>query len=403
MKKIALLFLPFLFFTYHLTFAQSDSTLLLDSNIEKTFQDPDAPRFNLISKDKHFYMGIGGFVRVVGGYDFNGLIGAKDFITADIPVYNAKSNEGLSRFGLGAATSRLAFKMGGDTKYGKITCYIESDFRGTDNVLRLRKAYIKFRGFLIGQAWSTFMDLDSGPPTIDFEGPNNEVSIRQAQVRYERLVGKRWTMAIAAEIPSISATYADSIYNIPQRFPDIPARVKYTHKLGHITLAGIVRDMVYGDSAASKKTQKDVGWGLSLSSKLNPTPTTSIYFQGTYGHGIANYIQDLNGQGLDLVPSYSSNVNTLSTIPVYGGYIGVQQYLIKDLFISATYGMTRTQNLTKSPVTNYKTGYYFAANAFYNVIDHLTLAIEYLWGKRVNVDNNAGDANRVELLIKYSI
>ena len=49
--------------------------------------------------------------------------------------------------------------------------YIETDFYGSGSVLRLRHAYGSYGGLLAGQTWSTFVDDDNFPNTIDFESP----------------------------------------------------------------------------------------------------------------------------------------------------------------------------------------------------------------------------------------
>ena len=68
--------------------------------------------------------------------------------------------------------------------------FVETDFYGTSSALRLRHAYGSFGGLLAGQTWSTFVDEDNMPSTIDFEAPMAFASIRQAQVR--------WTQKIAS-------------------------------------------------------------------------------------------------------------------------------------------------------------------------------------------------------------
>jgi hypothetical protein len=46
------------------------------------------------------------------------------------------------------------------------------------------EAYTQVKNFLIGQTFSNFQDPDSGPDTLDFQGPNSQVAIRNPQIRY---------------------------------------------------------------------------------------------------------------------------------------------------------------------------------------------------------------------------
>ncbi len=67
--------------------------------------------------------------------------------------------------------------------------FIETDFYGTSSALRLRHAYGTWGGLLAGQTWTTFMDDDNLPRTIDFEAPTAFAQIRQAQARWTQKAG----------------------------------------------------------------------------------------------------------------------------------------------------------------------------------------------------------------------
>lgn len=366
---------------------------------QASFQDPEAPNFKFVSNDTNFIMGIGGFFRFVGVFDFDGLINDIDFLTYDIPVYQRDMVH--KRFGFGAASSRLFTKLMKRTKKGNIITYIEGDFRGSENHFRLRQAYLSYLGFTIGQTWSTFMDLAAGPPTVDFEGPNSMISLRQPQIRYERQFGAHWEMAVSLEYSSVSGAYDSVIYEIPQRSPDIPVRIKYYGKGGHIQIAGIFRDLIYGSNMISS-TEESIGWGWSLTSKIHFGKQTNFFFQSAYGEGIAAYIQDLSGAGLDFIVS-DANLGKAFSVPVYGGYVSIQQYLNRkqSLFSTVVLGYTETGDMNTLALSQYKTGYYFAANVFWNIMNDMLFGFEYNWGKRINIDGVSGDANRVNCCLKY--
>ena len=69
--------------------------------------------------------------------------------------------------------------------------FIEGDFAGDSNTLRLRHAYGQWRRALFGQTWSTFSDPEAEPDGIDFEGLNAIVLFRQPQIRWSLPVGER--------------------------------------------------------------------------------------------------------------------------------------------------------------------------------------------------------------------
>ena len=73
--------------------------------------------------------------------------------------------------------------------------FIEGDFAGASRHFRLRHAYGQWKGFVLGQTWSTFADPDAEPDGIDFEGLNAIALFRQAQVRYTRPVNEHVDIA----------------------------------------------------------------------------------------------------------------------------------------------------------------------------------------------------------------
>ena len=93
---------------------------------------------------------------------------------------------------LHARETRLFLDMRGPVEGKELRMYVETDFYGSGSVLRLRHAYGSYGGLLAGQTWSTVVDENNMPNTIDFESPMAFPSIRQAQVRWtQKLSPKR--------------------------------------------------------------------------------------------------------------------------------------------------------------------------------------------------------------------
>ena len=76
-------------------------------------------------------------------------------------------------------------------------------------VLRLRHAYGSYGGLLAGQTWSTVVDENNMPGTIDFESPMAFPSIRQAQVRWTQKLGPSVSWSVAVEDNKSSITPPD--------------------------------------------------------------------------------------------------------------------------------------------------------------------------------------------------
>ena len=102
------------------------------------------------------------------------------------PLDNSGAQKGKTKFT--AQTSRFGFESSTPTSAGTFNTKLEMDFysygAGNRNRLRLRHAYGEYAGWLIGQTWSTFMDLDDLPETVDFNGPIGAPFSRRTMVRY---------------------------------------------------------------------------------------------------------------------------------------------------------------------------------------------------------------------------
>ncbi len=102
------------------------------------------------------------------------------------PLDGSGGQKGKTKFT--AQTSRFGFESSTPTELGAFNTKVEMDFysygSGNRNRLRLRHAYGEYAGFLVGQTWSTFMDLDDLPETVDFNGPIGAPFSRRTMVRY---------------------------------------------------------------------------------------------------------------------------------------------------------------------------------------------------------------------------
>ncbi len=380
--------------------SQENNTIIFINNlwIDKHPQDPPSPKFHITSNNGKFQLGIGGFAKLAGLYDFQDLHNLQDFITYDFPVPQIPDNRG--RFNLSINQTKLHTEFLGKTKKGILRVYIEADFRGAHNTLRLTNAYGQYRGFLIGQTWTTIMDLGASPNTVDFEGPNCEVVFRTPQIRYGAKISDHFRFAVALETPEASITNTSSTKLIPQYWPDVIGRINWHGKLGHLMLGGVFRDIAYEDTI-SKKIKTATGYGVSFSGSLNISKNDKFMFQGVYGKGIAHYIQDIAGVGLDLVPE-SPGSGTLEALPAYGVYGALQHFWTKKLNSTVVYGFTYVEDMGFKPPDAYKMGQYFAINLFYDYNENITAAIEYLWGQRTNKNDAVGPASRINFMVQYS-
>ena len=375
---------------------------MYESNGEH-FQDPRAARFLFMDKEGKVALGIGGYVKGTMSVDMDGISDNLDFVTYDIPA--PMKTDMRNQFQMDASTSRIFLKLvGSNTSVGDFTVYLESDFRGKNGHqydLRLRQAFIQFGGWKIGRAKTTFSDGAASPPTIDFEGPSGSVSTKNTMIQYSHQFGKHWSTAMSIEAPSASYTTDKNLSEaIKQRVPDIPSYVQYAWDGGksHIRWSNLFRFLSYRNLVEGKN-KIAFCMATQLSGMITFSPHWKLYYQGAYGEGYADYLNDLGGAGFDLIPN--GDTGNLKPPTALGLVGGIQYNIHKNLFLSASYSQCRLYDTESMAGSTYRYGQYVAANVFYEPVTNCMVGFEYLYGNRHNVDGTSGNAHRINAMIQY--
>lgn len=376
---------------------------ILKETENQRFHDPKAPRFLLTDRKGRFALGIGGYVKAVAEYDFDGISKDVDFYPSLIP--NKGASHVRNQFQMDVTTSTIFLKLVGHTKtLGDFVVYTAGNFRGGDKVFQLQNAYAQFLGFTVGYDYSIFMDLAALPPTIDFAGPNGQLFYRATQFRYERKFAKFSKFGVGIEMPTVSGTVNDQTQIDVQRMPNFPAYVQLGwNSSSHVRLAGLVRSMTY-DDLVSQKAASQVGWGAMLATTFNVTKYLQFYGQGAYGRGIGGYLNDLSNLNVDLVPDPEKR-GAMQALPMMGWYAGVQYNICPKMFVSTTYSQSRLYSDHDYPAAlsdQYRYGQYFVTNVFWNVTSDLQMGAEYLHGWRKDFSGQDRQANRINISAQYS-
>ncbi|MEI3155425.1 MAG: DcaP family trimeric outer membrane transporter [Odoribacter sp.] len=361
------------------------------------FKDPAAPRFIFFDDNKNFIFGVGGCVQMNAVYDFNGLPDYNLFVTSQIKPNGIQPG---ASYGITLGQSKLFFKLVGNTNVGKLVSYIEMQFEGPDNTPKLQQAFVQFKGFTLGKAWSTFGDMTSVPTTIDQEGPGSAIEIRQPMIRYTCQFTDNMQGSLALEYAEANYTTGDFTRTIRQKVPDIPLNIRYTMKNGgHLQAGFVLRNMSY-QNAVNDKDKIQTGWGVMGSGTVHLNTNNSVMFQGVYGKGIANYIQDISSLGYDLIPKVDAN-GKLKAPSMWGIFGAIQHNWNPKLYSSFIYSYTRMENRGNLAKTSYKYTQYAGANLLWNFTEFGTTGIEYEYGRRNNFDKHYGNGNRINAMIQY--
>lgn len=369
------------------------------------FEQPYLPQMIFSSRTNKIAFAVGGNVNMRVGYDFKGVVNNRDFIPADIPIpgnYNTRQ-----KLMMDASTSTIYFKaVANNSTLGRVVAMFEADFRGGSSgyTPRVRLAYVSLYGFTLGRDVTTFCDLNSAPQTIDFEGPNSYTFGYSTMIRYSHSFGNHFSMGIAAEMPKVSATYGETMTSLHQRMPDIPMYFQFNwgrRANSHVRVSGVLRNMYYHNLSADKN-YSEFGWGVQLSGNVAIGERLNTYINGIYGKGIASYVQDLNGSGMDMVVGVD-NPASMKTVPMYGWMAAAKFNITRWWSVSGGYSevvVDRKEGYW-SP-SQYKKGQYIFANMFCHITPRFELAVEYLYGTHKNMARNKNSANRIQAMVKYN-
>jgi len=291
---------------------------------------------------------------------------------------------------LTASTSRLGFETSTPTAEGAFTTKLETDFYsygpGNRNRLRLRHAYGEYAGWLIGQTWSTFMDLDNLPETVDFNGPIGSPFSRRMMVRYTYADPKAgYKVAVALEDPESGA-----------RLPNLVARYDRSFDWGAVNLRLLGHEKRVGAEA-----RRGSGIGLGASYKLTPDDLLMAQWARVNGdydmmYGSTGYAVNAGGQVL-----FDKND---------GLVVGWAHAFSPKLRSNLVFGMNRSR--ADAAFVAESAGWFGTAQArwlkqlhagiVYVPVKNLELGAEYIHGIRTLFNGDKGTMSRFDLMARYS-
>ena len=388
-----------------------DSVKVMEAFIENSpadFRVPNAPRFAIVGKNEKFYLGFGGYVKGTMSFDWGSPINNfNEFIVSAIPMPGSQKPGNKAQFGLSAQQSDLFLNLVAlPNDKNKVGFYLNFIFLGNGYVPQVRQAYVSWRGFEMGYGFSLFTDLAADPNTIDYEGPNSFTVDLNAKLDYRHTFGKYFGIGIGAELPMASYTNATHTATVMQRVPDIPMYVQWDWgNNNRIRLSGLLRNMQYRDEVTNK-TKNLVGGGIQLTGNFNICNKLIGYFQATTGKGMTSYFEDVTGMGLDMVP-IQGDPGKLQTVKAWGGYLGLQYNWSSKVYSDLIYSHLRVYSpyYTDSATpwaTQYKYGQYAVANVFYNITDMFSWGLEYIWGRRVDMNRSQAHDNRLQTMLQVT-
>lgn len=405
----------------------TDSTLksIIEKDMAVGPKEVPTPTFAIRTPNNKFVFTIGGYVNPVIGGDFGNNLYKIDgagisFVTSKIPapsVPGHRSDTYINPFQ--GALSFEAVGFGGTPN--QITGYFKIGTDGMSPGLNFLRAYLSWRGFTAGQKLTLMQDVYAcQPPTIDPEGPSGCISNVAYELSYTSKSYNGFKYAIGLDYPSYyssNGVYRGTDYPkydgkmtsnteaYEQNVPDIPMWVEYQKSPSmRVRLSGLIRNFFYKDMLSGSK-KHDLGWAVMLSGNVQPVKPWTLYLQAVYGQGIGAYLQDVAGLPLSYIPD-NSNPGKMKATPMMGLNIGSSLNIGKrwqwNIMASEARIWGVKDYALSNPENDYKYGFYFATNVFYNITSYLQWGVEYLYGVHGTWANTNGHDNRIQTQLMFS-
>lgn len=343
---------------------------------------------------------IGGYFKTDFIYDLKPPGNTDSFIPATFPIPTPAT---VNNTTVSVRPTRMNLDFLIPVNDTSVRFFLEFDMFGSSATTpRLRHAYAQVKNVLLGQSFSNFMDPDSGPDTLDFQGPNSQVSIRNPQLRYSVPFGERTSLSFSVEKASSDVSFTTPEFNALPDSPTPDFAIKFRDDFpakGHIQLSGLFRDI--GAYLPNGKTGSAFGWGVDLTGAVNVVGSDMFVYQGAYGAGMERYVNDTSGLGIDAQPGDAANPH-LEAVPLTAVYGAYQHYWMKKLRSSAVYGFAQAQNTDLEPGTDWHQSNYGAANIIWNPIGSLNVGTEFLYGWKVEKDKASANDTRFMFSAKYN-
>ncbi|HYD96831.1 MAG TPA: DcaP family trimeric outer membrane transporter [Noviherbaspirillum sp.] len=372
-----------------------------------------------------------GFAELTAVKEFKGDNSDQDYSTflPYAPLEGTPQGNRKGRTYLTGRTSRIGIEAATPSPYGPIGMKIEGDFNNdprtgnsavygtTGNIytqqatnsynFRLRHAYGQFGGLLAGQTWSTFMDLDSLPETVDFNGPIGATFIRQPQVRYTYPMAGVGNFTVALE-NSVSYVLDNTATATPagfSRVPDLIGRFDKGFDWGTLSLRALSHEHRIDDGAGVNLSRR--GWGVAASGMVKTVGNDFLTWTVTGGNGIGRYFNYIEGA------FYDAGTNRILMEKAAGIVLGYQHKPSDTLRYNFALGYQKnfTNEYTDFAVANGLDSGRFGINRklwqahlgfIWNPVKGVDIGTEYILGRRTTLAGEDGDMSRINFSAKYN-
>jgi len=349
---------------------------------------PERPRATFYAGEWGFTLG--GRIKLDMIHDFDAIGSTDSFDPRTIPV---PVTDGANTR-IHARETRLSLGIQGPAEGRTLKFYIEGDFYGDKNAFRLRHAYGQYGVLIAGQTWSTFMDEDNIPGTIDFETPLAAPLVRQGLLRLTFPMGRNGSVAVGMEESDPEVVPPTGVTGTVEKLtPDLTGRLRWNLGAGHVQLSGFVGQTRFRATTGAT-TSRTIG-GVLLSGRIRPFRRDAAYAEFAYGPGVGRY-----RGGPSLAPDENGELNTVVVAALTAGY----EHRWSDRWSSnAVYSPGWAVSDLQDPAANEMITYSAVNLLYWFIQDRAWVGAEYLFGRREVQNGSSANANRIQLAVRFNI
>lgn len=260
---------------------------------------------------------------------------------------------------------------------------------------RVRHAYIEYKNWLIGQTWTTFMDVPSLPESLDFIGITDGITFgRQTMVRYTS-----GGFQVALENPETTVTPfggGGRIVADDNALPDLIAAYTMQQNWGYVKVAGMARQLSYDDGESVDDDETSFGIAVSGKVMLNNGDDIRMMFNAGTGMGRYTALNTANGAVIN------AN-NELEAIDSMGYAISYRHVWSEKARSSVMFSAFEADNdVALTGLSATESTWSTRVNYLYSPTPSLTFGGEYAYAKREIEAGLEGDMNRIQFSAKYA-
>ncbi|WP_367345955.1 DcaP family trimeric outer membrane transporter [Stenotrophomonas bentonitica] len=345
------------------------------------------------------WLRLGGYAKLDAMFDSGDAGDSDQFITSEIPVDGGRDS---TRFNMHARQTRLTIEGRRETGAGQLRFLVQNDFFGSGGSYgyRLRHAWGQLGNTYVGFGWSAFMDLDSGPDTLDFAGPPASPSARLASIRQYFPLGNGNQIILAAEHRAPELQFNGVTQRSRTAAPNLVLAARHEAGWGSLQASGLLRYLAY-DSAKDSNEGSDstTAGGLALSGTWGGGDNGDyVVFGAVGGEGIAAFLGDLGGLNLDGIVDPQGDLKLLQQ---YGGWVGYTHHWSQRWRSTLTYSRLYLEREDLLDPSVFRRSDYAAANIVWQPAPSWSWGAELLYGKLQEQSGESGDVFRLQTALKY--